>query len=81
MPHSVVDELADEKLYPSSDGKPMGETDYHVLSWVLLLQSLEDLTQDVPEVHVAGNMFLYYEQGNPKARKAPDAMVRATCCG
>jgi Uma2 family endonuclease len=75
MSDTLIDELEDEKLYPSSDGKPMGETDFHVLSWVLLLQALEDLTQDIPDVHVAGNMFLYYEEGNPKARRAPDAMV------
>jgi Uma2 family endonuclease len=71
----VADDLGDEDLYPSSDGKPMGETDYHALAWVFLLQALEDLTQDIEDVHVAGNLFIYYEEGNPKARKAPDGMV------
>jgi len=75
MSDVALQELADEKLYPSSDGKPMGETDFHVLAWVQLLDALHDLTQDIERVHVAGNMFIYYEEGNPKARKAPDAMV------
>jgi hypothetical protein len=75
MSDAVIDELEDEKLYPSSDGKPMGETDFHVHSFVLLLQALEDLTGDIEQVHVAANMFIYYEEGNSKARKAPDAMV------
>lgn len=75
MRPAAIDELDDEDLYPSSDGKPMGETDYHVLAIILMFQALEDLTQNVEDVHVASNLFLYYEEGNPKARKAPDGMV------
>jgi hypothetical protein len=58
--------------YPDSDGKPMGETGIHVnatleffstLKWLVLGHRLD--------VYVATDMFLYYEQGNPKAVKAP----------
>jgi Uma2 family endonuclease len=75
MRQAIIETQDDEDLYPSSDGKPLGETDYHVLAIILILQAIEDLTRDVETVHVASNLFLYYEEGNPKARKAPDVMV------
>lgn len=70
-----IDADADEDLYPDSDGKPMGETTWHILCLILLRQALEDLTQDQPDVCVENNMFFYYEEGNPKARKCPDGLV------
>lgn len=61
--------------YPESDGKPMGETDLHIDALIYLREALKDFFRDEPQVYVAGNMFLYYEEGNPAACLAPDVFV------
>jgi Uma2 family endonuclease len=70
----LTEEFEDE-LYPDSDGKPMGETDYHIAALVYLRQSLQAYFRSRLDVYVATDMFLYYEEGNPKARRAPDVMI------
>ncbi len=61
--------------YPETDGKPMGETDVHIDALIYLREALRDHFRDAPQVYVAGNMFLYYEEGNPTACVAPDVFV------
>ena len=61
--------------YPESDGKPMGETDVHIDALIYLREALKDYFRDESQVYVAGNMFLYYEEGNPAACLAPDVFV------
>ncbi|MGH8070587.1 MAG: Uma2 family endonuclease [Candidatus Entotheonellia bacterium] len=61
--------------YPESDGKPMGETDVHIDALIYLREALKDYFRDAPQVYVAGNMLLYYEEGNPAACVAPDVFV------
>jgi Uma2 family endonuclease len=61
--------------YPESDGKPMGETDVHIDALIYLREALRDYFQDDPQMYVAGNMLLYYEEGNPAACVAPDVFV------
>ena len=62
--------------YPSSDGKPMAETQIHL--W-LMLNTIAILWHFFRhrrhEIYVGGNMFLYYQKGNPRKRRAPDVMV------
>ncbi|MBX3009951.1 MAG: Uma2 family endonuclease [Caldilineaceae bacterium] len=60
--------------YPTSDGQPMAETEVHILAILQLLSALR-LYFRKQDVYVVGNMFLYYREGNAKARKAPDLMV------
>jgi Uma2 family endonuclease len=62
-------------IYPDSDGEPMGETEFHVIAILHLYDTLRHFFRDRVDVYVAANMFLYYEEGNPDARKAPDVMV------
>ena len=61
---------------PETDGKPVAETDIHI---DCLLSTREVLRQYFrtkdPLVYVAGNLFVYYERGNPKRRVAPDVFV------
>lgn len=64
-----------DPLYPDSDGKPMAETGIHVVTIFELFQALRRQYRDREDVYLAADMFLYYEEGNPKARKAPDVMV------
>src|SRR5713101_542888 len=62
-------------IYPESDGEPMAETEVHILAMVDFIATLRFHYRSRRDVYVIGNMFLYYEEGNPKARKAPDLMV------
>ena len=61
--------------YPERDGKPMAETDVHIDVLIYLREALKDHFRDEPQVYVAGNMLLYYEEGNPAACVAPDVFV------
>ena len=63
-----------DPLYPDSDGKPMAETGFHVTAMIELLQMLALHFASRTDVYIAADMFLYYEQGNPRARRAPDVM-------
>jgi Uma2 family endonuclease len=64
-----------ELIYPESDGSPMGETDLHISLLTYLREALLDYFRDDPQVYVAANLFLYYEEGNPSAVVAPDVFV------
>lgn len=61
--------------YPESDGKPMAETDVHIDTLIYLREALKAYFGAEPRVYVAGNMLLYYEEGNPAACVAPDVFV------
>ena len=61
--------------YPESDGRPMGETDKHVLNVAWVLDALKLHVADRPDVYVAANNFIYFEEGNPRARVSPDTYV------
>ncbi len=65
----------EELVYPESDGQPMAETEAHLDEMVDLIQTLRHHFRDQGDVYVAGNLFIYYEQGNPKAVVAPDVFV------
>ena len=67
--------LAREIYYPESDGRPMAETQAHGKVMVDLLNVLERRYAGVPDVYVWGNMFLFYEEGNPRACEAPDLFL------
>ncbi len=61
--------------YPETDGKPIGETDFHITATLTLLQLLRDFFASEEQVYVGGDMMFYYEKGNPKAVRAPDVFV------
>ena len=61
--------------YPSSDGKPMAESDFQFTPLAYARDSLRLHFRDRTDVYVAGNLLIYYEEGNPKARVAPDVFV------
>ncbi|MFY9822992.1 MAG: Uma2 family endonuclease [Thermoanaerobaculia bacterium] len=64
-----------EIYYPESDGKPMGETEHHRDEIHALIWVLRQRYRDVPGVHVTGNLFLYYVQGDPRFVVCPDVFV------
>lgn len=64
-----------EPLYPDSDGELMAETGFHAAAMAELFQSLYTRYASRTDAYIAMNMFLYYEQGNPRACRAPDVMA------
>ncbi len=60
--------------YPTSDGRPMGETDLHREIMFELIETLKDFFRG-QQVYVSGNILLYYEQGNQRRRLSPDVLV------
>jgi Uma2 family endonuclease len=61
--------------YPTSDGKPMGETDLHRNDMMDVIQVLEGHFAAEPNVYVTGNLLLFYERGNRRRHVSPDAFV------
>lgn len=61
--------------YPTSDGKPMAETREHREAMTYAIQALEVLLADTEDVWVSGNDFVYYQEGDPARRVAPDCYV------
>ena len=61
--------------YPSSDGLPMAESDFQRKPLTYAINALGLYFQDRPDVYVSGDLFIYYEQGNPEAVVAPDVFV------
>jgi Uma2 family endonuclease len=61
--------------YPTGDGQPLGETRIHGENLVDLLQTLRDYFADEPKVCVSGWLLMFYEEGDPKKRVAPDVFV------
>ncbi|HHH41054.1 MAG TPA: Uma2 family endonuclease [Chloroflexi bacterium] len=53
----------------------MAETDFHREQIVYLIEALKDHFREQEDVYVAGNLFVYYEEGNPAAVVAPDVFV------
>jgi Uma2 family endonuclease len=71
-----VSTTAEKQLYyPETDGKSMAETDVHIDVLIYLREALKDHFREAPQVYVAGNILLYYEEGNPVACVAPDVFV------
>src|SRR6516162_6796690 len=61
--------------YPTTDGKPMAETDLHRQDMVDVIETLRDYFEHEPDVYVTGNLLLYYEEGNPRKHVSPDVFV------
>lgn len=61
--------------YPESDGLPMAESDPTRDYLTYAVEALNIYFQNHPEVYISGNLFIYYEEGNPKAVVAPDVFV------
>ncbi len=64
-----------EVNYPTTDGKPMGETEIHIDELIDAIQVLKDRFAGEPNVYVNGNMLLFYEEGNPRKHVSPDVLV------
>ncbi len=61
-------------FYPSEDGKPVAETYDHLYAMLTTLEVLKQYLAN-RQATVLANQFLYYSQGFPSLRVAPDVMV------
>ena len=61
--------------YPSSDGRPMAESDHQRTPLTYAVDRLRHHFRDREDVYVSGNLLIYYEEGNVGARVAPDVFV------
>ena len=61
--------------YPSSDGKPMGESDPHRKLMMELIQVLEQHFDAQPHVYVTGNLLWFYREHDRRRHLSPDVMV------
>jgi Uma2 family endonuclease len=60
--------------YPSGDGQPVAETFDHLYVILITITVLRQQLQQ-QRACVLGNQYLYYAQGLPRLRCAPDVMV------
>jgi Uma2 family endonuclease len=67
--------LADDLDYPTSDGRPMAETDWHRKLMTTLIETLTAFFAASPRVYVSGNLLVFYEPGNRRRHLAPDVFV------
>ena len=67
--------LLQKNDYPTSDGKPMAETDTHRRLMTVLIEILMAFYQANPRVYVSGNLLIFYERGNKRRHISPDVFV------
>lgn len=63
-----------EIFYPSSDGEPLAETSVHADAIINTVIALRQYLQERSAI-VLADQYLYYAQGFPRLRVAPDVMV------
>jgi len=71
-PRSSVGRQVD---YPTSDGKPMAETEIHRDLMLDLIKTLDAHFAADPMVCVSGNLMMFYEEGNKRKHISPDVFV------
>ncbi len=63
-----------EVFYPSADGEPVAETYDHLYAILTTFEVIKQYLKN-RKATVLSNQFMYYSQGFPKLRTAPDVMV------
>ncbi len=61
--------------YPTTDGKPMAETDGHRILMNALIETLQEFFAQQRRVYVSGNLLVFYEEGNRRRHVSPDVFV------
>lgn len=72
-PETEQDDLTID--YPCSDGEPLAESDQQYNAITDTVHALRVRYADRPNVYVAGDMFVYYQRGEPGRSVAPDVFV------
>jgi Uma2 family endonuclease len=61
--------------YPTSDGRPMAETDVHRDQMVAQIETLKRRFAADPLIYVSGNLLVFYERGDRLRHLSPDVFV------
>ncbi|MFO0959700.1 MAG: Uma2 family endonuclease [Isosphaeraceae bacterium] len=61
--------------YPTSDGRPIGESDLHFTLLAELVLTLRHRLAGDPMAYAGGNILQFYEQGNKRKHVSPDVFV------
>lgn len=61
--------------YPTSDGRPVAETDWHREIMFTVIATLQAFFAGNPLVYVSGNLLVFYEEGNRRKHVSPDVFV------
>ena len=64
-----------EVRYPDCDGEPMAENNLQQRAICYASGALRAHFRDRPDVHVRGDMFIYYRNGDPSKSIVPDVFV------
>ena len=62
-------------VYPECDGQPIAENTLQFRWIVTIKEGLEAVFRDRQDVFIAGDLFWYPVEGDPKIRVAPDVMI------
>src|SRR5208283_3959743 len=71
----TIGSISESLDYPTSDGRPMAETDQHRDDMIDLIRGLQARYKDDPDVYVSGNLLLFYVQGDKRRHVSPDVFV------
>ena len=61
--------------YPTSDGRPMAETDWHRDLMAQLIATLQHFFRDQPNTYVSGNLLVFYRPNDKRRHVSPDVFV------
>ena len=73
--NAINHELAAAIYYPETDGKPMGETDFHIKLIIDISEALQNYFVRQSDVYVSRDLLLYYEPDNTRKFVVPDIFV------
>ena len=73
----AIEHMSRKRLidYPESDGKPVAETEVHITELLNCIAVLAEFFWAQEDVYVAGNNFVFWNEGHPKDRLSPDTYV------
>lgn len=61
--------------YPTSDGRPMAETDWHRDLMLQLIETLKAHYAADPDTYVSGNLLVFYKPNDKRRHVSPDVFV------
>lgn len=61
--------------YPTSDGRPMAETDWHRDLMIRLIDTLKRHFLPDPNIYVSGNLLVFYRANDRRRHVSPDVFV------
>ena len=62
-------------VYPDSDGEPMAENEEQLYAMLDAITTLREWYADRADVHVGGDLLIYYRMNDNETRVAPDVFV------